>query len=260
MSGRASVRKVPHVLGQTRGTKPRTTSPASSSCPRTRRAVCSLCILTELFDRYRINVVVDVGARIGQYGTWLRRNGYRGRIVSFEPITANVTDLQAAALGDPQWSIHPVALGSSPAEAEINVTNESQFSSFLNPNDLSAELFADVSAVARTEVVTIACLDDLFDEIVSGIDDPRVYLKLDTQGFDLEVLRGANRSLPHIVAMQSEVSFLPIYEGMPDFAEAISYFRRQGFDVSGLFPVTLDRHLRAVEFDCVAVRASALEG
>jgi FkbM family methyltransferase len=216
--------------------------------------------LSELFDRYRINCVIDVGARVGQYGTWLRRNGFRGRIVSFEPIESNVTQLRAEADGDRAWSLHRLALGADPGEAEINVTNESQFSSFLSPNDLSAKLFAHDVAVARRETVPIARLDDLFDQIVSGIEEPRVYLKLDTQGYDLEVLKGATQSLPRIVAMQSEVSFLPIYEGMPGFAEAIAHLRECGFDVSGLFPVTLDEHLRAVEFDCVAVRASPAAG
>jgi FkbM family methyltransferase len=212
---------------------------------------------SELFDRYRINCVIDVGARVGEYGLWLRANGYRGRIVSFEPIAANVVGLKAAALYDPQWFLHRMALGASPGEAEINVTNESQFSSFLSPNDLSAEMFAGDSAVARSETVPVARLDDVFDEAIAGIGDPHVYLKLDTQGYDLEVLKGATLSLARVAALQSEVSCLPVYEGMPDFTEAVAYIREQGFDVSGMFPVGLDQHLRALEFDCVAVRSPA---
>ena len=98
-----------------------------------------------------------------------------------------------------------------------------------------------------------ARLDDLFDDLVPA--RANVFLKIDTQGWDLEVLRGAASSLSKIAALQSEVSVQPIYEGMPTMQDALEYLERVGFAVSGLFPVTLDQQLRVVEFDCIAVRA-----
>jgi hypothetical protein len=77
---------------------------------------------------------------------------------------------------------------------------------------------------------------------------------MDTQGWDLEVLKGATDSLKHVLALQSEIATQAIYVGMPMMRDSLDYLDQIGFAVSGLFPVNLDRTLRAVEFDCVAVR------
>ena len=58
-------------------------------------------------------------------------------------------------------------------------------------------------------------LDGLLDDLLAGIDDPRPYLKLDTQGFDLEAFAGLGERARDLVGMQSEVALLRIYEGMP---------------------------------------------
>jgi len=82
-----------------------------------------------------------------------------------------------------------------------------------------------------------------------------LYLKLDTQGYDLEVLRGAGRSLERIAALQSEISFIPLYAGMPAWRESIERIEALGFAVSGIFAVSREPTLRLVEADCVFVRA-----
>ena len=90
------------------------------------------------------------------------------------------------------------------------------------------------------------------------VAEPRVYLKMDTQGWDLEVLAGASGCLERIQAFQSEVAMHPIYDGMPALHESLSRFQDLGFGVSGLFPVSLDSNLEVIEFDCVAVRHDAV--
>ena len=83
----------------------------------------------------------------------------------------------------------------------------------------------------------------------------RLFLKLDTQGYDLEVLRGATATLSRVVALQSEISFVPIYAGMPSWRESIQRIGELGFAVTGIFAVSRDASLRLVEADCVFVRA-----
>jgi hypothetical protein len=114
-----------------------------------------------------------------------------------------------------------------------------------------------IDTVRATETVEVRRLDDLFDDLVDGLvpGRPNVFLKIDTQGWDLEVLRGAASTLPRIAALQTEVSVQQIYEAMPTVQDALEYLDQLGFAVSGLFPVTLDQQLRVVEFDCIAVRA-----
>jgi hypothetical protein len=100
-------------------------------------------------------------------------------------------------------------------------------------------------------------LDEIFDDLVEGVSQPRVYLKLDTQGWDVEVFAGAAGCLDRVVAMQSELSVQPLYEGMPSYQEALEVYSAAGFEVSGMFPLVRDAALRLIEFDCVLVRPEA---
>jgi FkbM family methyltransferase len=216
--------------------------------------------LHELLNLYRINCVFDVGARQGEFGRWLRGTGYRGRIVSFEPVRDNVRHLRASAARDPSWVVEPYALGATEGRATINVTNFTHFSSFRVPGSLAAELYAEESRVTSTEEVEVHRLADVFGDVTSGIAEPRVYLKMDTQGFDLEVLRGAREALPKVIALQSEMAIHPLYEDNPTFDQAWPEIASYGYSLSGMFPVSLDPRLRMLEFDCVAVRDESAAG
>ena len=110
----------------------------------------------------------------------------------------------------------------------------------------------------RRETVRVRRFDGLADEIEALRTARAVYLKCDTQGFDLQVMAGAKNVLPRVGAMQSELSVLGIYQGMPDFLETLRQMRDLGFDMTGVFPVSRDGALRVVEFDCVAVNRSRL--
>ena len=82
----------------------------------------------------------------------------------------------------------------------------------------------------------------------------RGYLELDAQGWDLEVLRGAEGRLDRVTALQPEMSFRAHHVDMPSFAEAWDVMSGYGFEMSGVFPITAGRDLRLIEADCVAVR------
>lgn len=210
--------------------------------------------LSYLLRRYEINCVIDVGAREGEFGWWLRGTGYRGRIVSFEPNSDHHDMLRRVASRDGNWDVQPFALGAEDATATINITEQTHFSSFHEPGPLAVESFPESRVVERREV-PVRRLDGLFHEAVAGIREPRVYLKLDTQGWDLEVLRGAEGCLAQVAAVQTEVSFRALYVDMPSFADSWKALTVYGYAISGIFPITVDQKLRLVEGDCVAVRA-----
>jgi FkbM family methyltransferase len=211
--------------------------------------------LATLFNRLRINCILDVGAHVGQYGRFLRNLGYQGRIVSFEPIGANFAVLEQRLAGDRNWNARRLALGHTEGTIPINVTNLTQFSSFLPPNSYSQGQFGHLSAVDHTEEVEVRRLDSVWDEVMGSLTDPRVFLKLDTQGYDLKVLEGSGVHLGQVAALQSELAVKPIYEGMTGYMEAISAMNEMGFELTGLFPVTRDVELKIVEFDCVMTRS-----
>jgi FkbM family methyltransferase len=210
--------------------------------------------LTMIFAHYNINAVIDVGARRGEYGLWLRRNGYKGWIFSFEPVGASFAALSRRAAEDEQWIPRRLALGRLSGKTDINVAEKTVFSSFLTPTSYASETFGSEPTITATETVEMTTLDEIVDELIAGVEDPHLYLKVDTQGWDLEVLRGATRTLAGIETLQMEIAAQRLYAGMPSMRDSLDYLDQAGFDVSAFFPVNLDSSLRAVEFDCVAVR------
>lgn len=216
--------------------------------------------LRALFELLQVDCVLDVGANVGQYGNFLRYEvGYTGRIVSFEPIPRNVAALRERASADAAWQVEPVALGATAGQASFNVTATSVFSSFLQPNAASTDLFHGESAVTERIPVEVRTLDDVLPALAQQYGFVRPYLKLDTQGFDLEVVKGGAAGMHRICGLQTEASVRPIYCDMPDYATTIKELEALGFELTGLFPVNSGTFPRMVEFDCVMVATSFLE-
>jgi FkbM family methyltransferase len=210
--------------------------------------------LSRLFERLQIRCVLDVGANIGQYHDFLREKvGFEGAIISFEPVPRHVEILKTKAVSDKRWTIHGFALGQESGDSEIYVMEGGELSSFLSPLQTSPAM-----TVKNRVKVPIKTLDSVLDLVEKTCAIESTYLKVDTQGFDLNVLRGGSRALSRIPALQIEVSLLPIYEKMPSFRDVYDHLTSQGFDLSAMFPVSRDEILRAREFDCVFVNGRRL--
>ena len=209
--------------------------------------------LNDLFSRLEINCVFDVGAHFGEYGLFLRSIGYKGHIISFEPVAANFSVLEQQCADDPKWSAHHLALGDQEGSSPINVTHATNLSSFLAPIDGLDELKRAIE-VERVEMVEVKRLDSIFSECIDHIKDPRVYLKTDVQGCDLQVLEGAGAYLNVILALQSEVIVKPLYKNEAGYIESIARMSQMGFELTGLFPVNRDKDLRIIALDCVMIR------
>jgi FkbM family methyltransferase len=208
-----------------------------------------------IIERLKIDVVIDVGANEGQFAQQLR-SFYRGEIYSFEPVSSVFEKLAEAASADPKWHVYKLALGSQEATQTINVSDSTVFSSLLKTNNYCVQRFGDSSRGRKEEVVSIKRLDELLETIAPDIENKRVFLKMDTQGFDMEVFKGLGNKLKHVIALQSEVSLISIYEGMPHWIESISTYEKAGFGVVGLFPVTRDSG-RIIEYDCLLARVGS---
>jgi FkbM family methyltransferase len=204
----------------------------------------------DVLDARGVDLVVDVGANRGQYVSFLRDDvGYGGRVVCYEPVGATFAAL--AATTDARVECRRKALGAVPGRAQIHVSTASDLSSFLAPSELGVATFAEGFRAAGEEEVEVGTL------ATERLDGSRLFLKLDTQGFDLDVLAGGGDALDKVVAVQLEVSQLPIYERMPSLQDSVAAVRGYGFDVVGFFPVTTADGLRAIEFDLLACRAAS---
>jgi FkbM family methyltransferase len=208
--------------------------------------------LANLFRVHNINTVIDVGANHGQYARSLRKMKYSGEIHSFEPLSKAYAELQQLSMGDPAWHTYNHALGSAASQLDINVTSYDDFSSFLKPTDYCDDVFSYKSQIDHTELVEIKRMDHVFSQFEKN---NAIHLKMDTQGFDLEVFAGVGDILNNIKSLQSEISIRQLYEGMPDYITSLQTFRDAGFNISGFFPVTRDKKdLSVIEFDCVMVK------
>ncbi len=200
----------------------------------------------------RVDLVIDGGASVGIYGYRLRACGYRGRIVSFEPLAGPYAELEALAAGDGLWECRRLALGASPdPAARINVTANSVSSSLLPVGERHIEA-APGSVVAGTETVSVATLDDLAPELPGA--GAGAYLKLDLQGYELEALRGAEGLLGGLTAVEAEVSLVELYDGAPGPGELIDHLAERGFECVGLFPGFTDREGRTLQADALFER------
>ncbi|MGO9302451.1 MAG: FkbM family methyltransferase [Candidatus Korobacteraceae bacterium] len=207
--------------------------------------------LQEVFAKRQIDRVIDVGANEGQFYKFLRLEvGFTGQIVSFEPIPELAARLQERSTNDSSWTVHACALGATAGELTLNVTAKTAFSSFLLPLALDPDFSGNV--VERTIRVPVSTLDEMFPDPIAL---RHTYLKLDTQGFDLEVAGGGERTLETIPALQTEVSFSALYDGMPDYQKSLSVFNQYGFHVSDFFVVAARSDGIACEFDCIMLRA-----
>ena len=189
------------------------------------------------FQRFDINVVLDVGANTGQYAIALRRDGYQGRIVSFEPLSSAFDLLAKRSREDHQWTTMHTALGDTVEEREINISKNSYSSSLLGMHPNLAATAPEAQYIDK-EKIRIDLLDNCYSQHCNAHD--RVFLKIDTQGFTNHVLRGAKRSLDHIAGLQVELSLVSLYDGEPLIGEVISGLERLGFRLILLCPEFTD--------------------
>ncbi len=178
---------------------------------------------------HRIDTVFDIGANEGQFALGLIKRGYAGRLVSFEPMAAAHARLRQLVAGHPNWELaEAIALGSESGEAEINISANSVSSSML-PIEDSHVRAEPASAYVGTETVRVKRLDDIVQDYVGSQE--RLFLKIDTQGFESRVLDGAQQTLARCIGVQLEISLVELYSGQPLWDEMLARLRASGFDV-----------------------------
>lgn len=227
---------------------------------RTRTCPSLRTLLRRFFKRHQVDCVLDVGANTGGYAEFLRDEvRYKGMIISFEPVSEVFRTLQQKVKSDSKWAAFQIALGPEERRQEINVCKDTSFCSFLKPAHQSETWFAGQNEISCAEDVHVRRLDQVFEELKSKHGFRSPFLKIDTQGYDREVLLGCESVLRQVVGLQSEISLLPIYEKMPGIADLFPLISSLGFDLVGTFPVNLASAGRWIESDCVFVQRNAQE-
>jgi FkbM family methyltransferase len=179
-----------------------------------------------MINHHEIDAVVDVGANTGQYACALRQAGYKEEMFSFEPLREAYEDLEKKSHTDSKWHVFHTAIGEENGESEINVAGNSESSSLLPMLDAHLRS-APESQYRTTERVKLSTLDAILEPVLSN--QSRVLLKIDTQGYEHHVIKGAKSLLQQVRLIECELSLTPLYEGQYLFQDMLDLLYGIGF-------------------------------
>lgn len=217
--------------------------------------------LRKFIDYFGIDCIFDVGANMGQYATMLRTQvGYKGLIVSFEPIPECAEHLRALSRQDPLWQVEEVALSDRVGVDTFNIMVSNQFSSLGSPDHSGVDIFEESNKISRSIRVQVDTLAPYFEKYREKFHFSRPFLKLDTQGADVKVVAGAAAIMREIVGLQSELSIVKIYDESTRYTDAINFYESLGFRLSALVPNNAGHFPRLVEIDCIMFNADLAAG
>ena len=211
--------------------------------------------LRRLLSSYDVDCVFDVGANYGQYAEMLRRKAnFRGLIISFEPIPAAAAILRYKSRSDKSWIIEEIALSGSSGEQVFNIMNSSQFSSLNKPRHDKTRLFESENTVGEEISVKVETLDAAYQRLKMEYKFSNPFLKMDTQGCDVQIVSNSISALKQFVGLQSELAIKKLYENSVDFRDALTIYEDCGFSLSAFVPNNAGHFPLLIETDCIMIR------
>jgi len=188
----------------------------------------------DLYSKFGVNLILDVGANVGQYSMEMRGIGYKGKIISFEPTLQAYNLLHKNTLKERKWKCVNIGLGDNDEDIEINISSNSFSSSIMEITSVCIESEPNSAFIAK-EKVKIRKLDSVFGLYVAE-GEKNILLKLDVQGYEHNVLEGAKNSLENICGIQTEMSMIELYKNEMLFNEMIENLRVKGFELCSIEP------------------------
>lgn len=200
----------------------------------------------------QVSVLIDAGANTGQYGKSVRKIRKDLIIHSFEPQARAYAALKEAAFGDNAWYVHHMGLGSESASIAMNVSENDQCSSLLAVGETHLAA-APRSKVIGKEIVMIDTLDAVMKD-----EFGQKFLKIDCQGYEAEIVKGAKETLKSTLYVQMEASLVPLYDAAPTISELLDQMADCGFELMTLLPGFADHaNARLLQADLVFVKRSS---
>ncbi len=187
---------------------------------------------------YNVNLIFDIGANAGQFGVLLREIGFDGKIISFEPLSDAREILLNISKNDPLWQIAlQTAIGEENGEIEIQIAGNSQSSSVLDMLDTHVRAAPDSKYIGK-EKVALRTLDSIAPDYMDS--NSIAFIKIDTQGYETQVMNGAKKLMSQIVGLQVEISLVPLYKGQCLFDEMLKKLKNDGFELWSISTVFSD--------------------
>jgi FkbM family methyltransferase len=181
-------------------------------------------------DSLGINVIFDIGANSGMFAQITLENGFSGEIISFEPTSKIYEKLKNNSQKFTNWHIHErAAVGEECGSIMINVAGNSASSSSILPMGKAHQDADPVANFVGSERVSLITLDSVFKNYVS--QSSKCLVKIDVQGYEEQVLKGAINSLQRIDAVKLECSTVSLYDGDKTFEYYFDFFEKNGFEL-----------------------------
>lgn len=210
--------------------------------------------LQKILKHFKINVVIDVGAYTGTYALSLRRFGYLGKIISFEPISNSHEKLLDVSRNDSNWIVHKkIALGEKKSLKYMYISKKADSSSFFKISKEHIKLEPD-SKVIKKEKVFIDRLDNIIN-VYKNYNLSNSLLKIDTQGYEYEILKGSKKFLNKIKLVQIELSLIELYKGQKNLDKTIELLKKKKFKIWSIIPGFKNKNNgRLMQYDIIMFR------
>jgi FkbM family methyltransferase len=180
--------------------------------------------------KQNINSIIDVGASTGGFATKARELFQSATIYSFEPIPRSYRTLTKKFASDKNFKAFNIALGNASGQFDFYLNEHVGASSFMEISDLQMDAHPNTQKYSKIKVP----LDKLDNLIYPDDLTTNILLKLDVQGYEIEVLKGADKLLKHIGYIYSEVCFEKLYEKQPLFDDIIDFLKERGYRIAGV--------------------------
>jgi FkbM family methyltransferase len=212
--------------------------------------------VVKLLHRFGVDTVLDVGANAGFYAEEILEAGFTGRVLSFEPLTEAHRRLEIRASSVAGWSVaQRMALGRAGCMAEINISANSTSSSILPMLGSHVRASPHSHYVGR-ESVEVCRLDEVQHPVIEQACS--LFVKIDTQGYEMAVLEGAERIMGRVSGLQLEMSLVPLYGGQQLFMDVYDWAIGRGFDLYAVEPGFVDGETgRMLQMDGIFFRNAA---
>lgn len=210
--------------------------------------------LEQLFTEKQIDCILDVGANCGQFIDSIGAIGFNGYIISFEPDPIVFENLKNHASTNANWIVQNLALGNEDTSLVFNRMKSSCLNSFLAPSTSMNSYFESGGSISEKITVPVRRLDNILPELQEKFQFRNVFLKMDTQGYDLKVFEGSASCLDLIHGIMCEAPEQFLYNDMPNFIDYLKTIPSHGFITSGVYPVHETNFPSPIEFNVIFAR------
>lgn len=194
----------------------------------------------------KVNTIIDIGANKGQFTLAARSVYPEGNIISFEPLSGPAEIFNKVFTKDQNIVLHQSAIGPQKDTVEMHVSNREDSSSLLPIGNNQLSMFPGTEE-SHIEEIKVAPLHKFLSK--EDLLNKRVFVKIDVQGYELEVLRGSKNLIDEFDYIYVECSFVELYEGQVLADDVIEYLSNYSFKLEGVYNMYYDKKGIAIQAD-----------